>query len=218
MKEKHISSQFFSFRLKKLRIEKRLSQNELAKILNVSQTTIAKWEKQEQEPSIKIIKQLAEIFEVNIDYLYGNDKKTQKEIEYLKSNEYLTDTNNFLNIEQTKNISLLLKNELTITDQLKQNKIDEKNYYFKKFDIDNNINKIIFSNEKLKNSLLNIDYQETLELNEKERFLKVTDTKILKLLYKATYDQMYTIYSFLLLNNNNQQRVTGYIMNCIENQ
>lgn len=61
----------FSERLKKLRNEKRLSQKELAKELNMSQQTIAKWENNQSTPNPEMIVKIANFFDVSTDYLLG---------------------------------------------------------------------------------------------------------------------------------------------------
>ena len=48
-----------SHRLKKLRTESGLRQNEVAKKLNISQGTIAHWESGRNEPSLDDLKRLA---------------------------------------------------------------------------------------------------------------------------------------------------------------
>ena len=62
----------FMLRLKELRIEKRLSQQELGKLLNMSKMAISHWEKGHSEPSISQLIILSNIFDVTIDYLVGN--------------------------------------------------------------------------------------------------------------------------------------------------
>ncbi len=59
------------FRLKELRIERKLSQNCLAKYLNVSQSTIFKWENQYLLPNIDQTIAIIKFFNVTIDYLVG---------------------------------------------------------------------------------------------------------------------------------------------------
>lgn len=55
-----------------LRKEKGLSQIGLAKILNVDQTTISKWEKGKALPDAHMLLRLSELYDVSIDYLLGN--------------------------------------------------------------------------------------------------------------------------------------------------
>lgn len=58
-------------RLRELRLEKGVSQIEIAKILNMSKMAISHWEKGNSEPSIEQLKVLARYFDVTIDYLVG---------------------------------------------------------------------------------------------------------------------------------------------------
>jgi len=62
---------FYMKRLKELREEKGLHQIELAKILNVTQTAISRYEKGERTPDIQTIKKLRDFFGVTTDYLLG---------------------------------------------------------------------------------------------------------------------------------------------------
>ena len=61
----------FSERLKELRIEKNLSQMELAKKTDISQSAIAKWELGKTEPSASALLTLSLFFDVSVDYLIG---------------------------------------------------------------------------------------------------------------------------------------------------
>ena len=58
-------------RIKELRQEKNLSQQSLAKEINVSQKAIDFWEKGINEPKASYIIQLAKYFNVSTDYLLG---------------------------------------------------------------------------------------------------------------------------------------------------
>ncbi|PQD95777.1 transcriptional regulator [Pradoshia eiseniae] len=62
----------FGSRLKELRKEKRLSQEELGTIIGVAQSTLGSYERETREPSIEGLLQLAHYFEVSVDYLLGN--------------------------------------------------------------------------------------------------------------------------------------------------
>lgn len=61
----------FSKNLKELRIEKGLSQQELAQILNVTQSTVAKWESGDREPNFSILIELSNYFNIPTDILLG---------------------------------------------------------------------------------------------------------------------------------------------------
>ena len=58
-------------RIKKLREEKNLKQEELAKILSVSPSTIGMYEINKREPNNELILRLADFFSVSTDYLLG---------------------------------------------------------------------------------------------------------------------------------------------------
>lgn len=59
----------FGERLKELRIQKNLSQNQLADILNVHKATISLYESGSRYPSYNILKTTARYFHVSTDYL-----------------------------------------------------------------------------------------------------------------------------------------------------
>ena len=61
----------FSERLKELRLEKNLTQSELAQETGISQAGIAKWETGDRNPSVDCLIILAKFFGVTIDYLVG---------------------------------------------------------------------------------------------------------------------------------------------------
>ena len=61
----------FSERLKELRIEKDLSQAQLAKATGLSHTAIVYWETEQRVPNANAIIILAEFFGVTTDYLLG---------------------------------------------------------------------------------------------------------------------------------------------------
>lgn len=60
-----------STRLKKLRIEKQLSREELANALQISYWAIAKYETGERNPDNATLARLADFFGVSVDYLLG---------------------------------------------------------------------------------------------------------------------------------------------------
>jgi len=58
-------------RIKKLREDKGLNQLELAKLLNISNTTLSQYESGQRTPSDDIKIKLSKTFNVSIDYLLG---------------------------------------------------------------------------------------------------------------------------------------------------
>lgn len=71
----------FSTRLKELRKEKKITQQDLGNAIGVSRVTITKWEKEYIEPNISQITDLAIFFDVSIDYLTG-----KTDLDYSKLN------------------------------------------------------------------------------------------------------------------------------------
>ena len=71
-------------RLKELRQERKLTQQELAKEIGVSKLTILNWEKGEHQIKSEKAQQLADIFGVSVGYLLGfnNDDVTEYEIDF----------------------------------------------------------------------------------------------------------------------------------------
>ena len=61
--------------IKLYRENKRMTQNEVADILNVSPATISKYESGALEPNIESIKKLAELFGISIDELLSDEKE-----------------------------------------------------------------------------------------------------------------------------------------------
>ena len=82
-------------RIKQLREEKGLKQEELAKVLSVAPSTIGMYERDEREPNDSITLKLAEYFEVSTDYLLGKTDIRNIEHEfnfaYHKETEGLSD-------------------------------------------------------------------------------------------------------------------------------
>lgn len=61
----------FNKRLKQLRVERNLTQMDLAEILNLRPTTISNYESGRNEPTYDKLKILAEYFDITLDYLMG---------------------------------------------------------------------------------------------------------------------------------------------------
>lgn len=58
-------------RLRELRIEKGLSQRELAAKVNIKQANISRWEAGLVVPNVNDVWTLADFFDVSVDYLIG---------------------------------------------------------------------------------------------------------------------------------------------------
>jgi DNA-binding XRE family transcriptional regulator len=67
---------------RQLRESKKMSQDELAKFLNLSQAAVSKWEAGRGFPEIHIGFKLCEFFDVSMDTLYGNPHAKPIDTEY----------------------------------------------------------------------------------------------------------------------------------------
>lgn len=61
----------FAERFKELRLEMHLTQNEIGAQIGVTQSTIAKWEKGDIEPSFIVFVKICRYFKTSSDYLLG---------------------------------------------------------------------------------------------------------------------------------------------------
>lgn len=66
------------FRLKELRKQRKVSQLKMALDLNMNQNTISRYENMEREADYATLIQLADYFDVSLDYLLG--RTNEKEI------------------------------------------------------------------------------------------------------------------------------------------
>lgn len=61
--------------LKLLRKQHNLSQKEIGNIFHASQNTVSQWENGTRKPSYDIIQEIADYFEVSVDYLLGRQEQ-----------------------------------------------------------------------------------------------------------------------------------------------
>lgn len=85
---------------KELRIKQKLTQVELAKLLNLNQTTVGKWENEKAFPDYQSLINLSKLYNVSTDYLLGN------------TNEATNTQNAIASPELAKDIWLKSLNEL----------------------------------------------------------------------------------------------------------
>lgn len=64
----------FPDRLRTTRMARNMTQKELGKRIGVSPSTIGMYERGEREPSFKVLEALADVFNVPIDGLYGEEE------------------------------------------------------------------------------------------------------------------------------------------------
>lgn len=97
-------------KLIELRKEKKLRQEDIAKILGIARTTYAMYEQGNREPDFDTLNKIADYFEVSIDRLLGREeKKSAKEGSLEEVNklvkEYGIEQFGFFDIEKWKNLS-----------------------------------------------------------------------------------------------------------------
>jgi len=67
-----MKSKSFGKRLTEVRKDKKMSQDEVGKLVGVHGAVIGRYERDEVKPSIEMATQLAEALEVSLDYLVGS--------------------------------------------------------------------------------------------------------------------------------------------------
>lgn len=66
----------FGSRLKALRLERKMTQAELAKKINLSKANVSKYEADLVEPNLDTLAMISVLFDVSINYLLGLSQKT----------------------------------------------------------------------------------------------------------------------------------------------
>ena len=113
-------------KIKFIRESEKLNQKEFAEKLNVTQSTISKYEKNERTPDFYVLKNLFEVFGVNLDWIFFDIKPIYLEIEdnpsRTQNQELIKDINIVLTPEEF-NIKL---NEILFEDAIKRIASDDK--------------------------------------------------------------------------------------------
>ncbi|MDY4787750.1 MAG: helix-turn-helix transcriptional regulator [Bacilli bacterium] len=76
-------------RLSRLRKEKNLTQEDIANKINISSQAVSKWENDLSSPDIDTLVRLANIFDVSLDELLGNENK--KTVTTINNNKSIND-------------------------------------------------------------------------------------------------------------------------------
>ena len=97
----------FGEKLKMLREERNIKQNEVAAIFMINRSTYGKWENDASKPDIDTLTKLANYFNVSVDYLLGNTNfRTKDEL--------------FAHWEKTYNPDYSLAKEVQALEQAEQ--------------------------------------------------------------------------------------------------
>ena len=167
----------FGKTLAKLRKERKLTQQELADLLHVTNKTISKWETNTTAPDIDTLKRISQVLKVPVDVLLGNSKLTvtdshnkhkltKKKLILLLSLLlvllffiYYLIANFILN---TKSYSLISGDDrFTIEGNITL----EKNYYYLSLEV-KGINDKLFDNKKISNVQYSIIANNTIIYNK----------------------------------------------------
>jgi transcriptional regulator with XRE-family HTH domain len=126
--------------IKNLRINKSLTQEQLANLLKITPQAISKWENGESYPDLPILDKLAEIFEITLDYLIKDITESNKKNEYriyetIENNECSIILNNLfhypsgtivLTLKNKSNNNIVLKPEYFLLLNNEGNQINSK--------------------------------------------------------------------------------------------
>lgn len=210
--------EFFSDKFKKLRLSKNLTQDQLAKLIYVSRSAVAKWEQNRGFPNIDALHRISKIFEVSID-----DLLSDKELKILE----ITNNKKKISLQRKIIISLSILTAIiliafitltviyhprTISKYVKSN-----SYNLVKIEIVNYDENIIGIEKSEANSFLN----EILAIKVIPSYLfvkKVVSSYTVNLYYNNTVSQLnnYYIYDgknrtyFNIVNGNIYDLVTKY--------
>jgi len=77
----------FGATIKKLRERNKLTQTELAQVLNISKSMVSSYETGQRSPSYDVLIKIARFFNVSMDYLYGFKSDMYVSIEGLEEKE-----------------------------------------------------------------------------------------------------------------------------------
>jgi transcriptional regulator with XRE-family HTH domain len=105
--------------LKFYREKSGLTQAELAEQLNVSRSTLSKWETNHQEPSLGDVFILCDFFQISVDQLVGRKQKKRKQ-ETLQEIQDPYDLTDRPLTDHTHSLLLFLKEHPKIENQLQQ--------------------------------------------------------------------------------------------------
>lgn len=71
----------FGAKLRKIRIENGLSQDDLAKKINCASNSVSQWENNRRQPDIEMINKIANILDINTGYFFEDNNETLDEKE-----------------------------------------------------------------------------------------------------------------------------------------
>ena len=183
----------FNEKLKKIRKENELTQEELAEKLNVSRQAITKWESGDGTPDIENLKQISILFNTTIDELIKEEKNLTSEMKekYSYTQELeIEHTKHFdINISKIYKLNILPNDEEKVKLEILSNEEENLEETFKtKFDdLYNKLDIDIKSKKIVEDIIINLyipeKYINDIELNSKTKILNISNLILNKLEY-----------------------------------
>lgn len=122
-----------SDRLKELRRKHKLTQVQFAKIFNISSGTIAMWETNKRTPDAEMLIEIANYFNVSLDYLLDNKKKiaetennTKDDLKFALFGDMKVDDEVLDEVRHYAKIAKQMREEKKRRDKIKQSKNDDE--------------------------------------------------------------------------------------------
>lgn len=118
-------------KIKKLRIGKDLTQKELADQVHVTFQTVSKWEKDENEPDVSTLRELARLFDCSLDYLLSEDEKEQTKEELVETPVVISEepvTKTIIIHQKELHVCTRCKKDIP-EDELEIDKVCVRNYH-----------------------------------------------------------------------------------------
>ena len=183
----------FNEKLKMLRKENELTQEQLAEKLNVSRQAITKWESGDGTPDIENLKQISILFNTTIDELVKEDKTVK--VETIKKYSYIEEleidhTKHFdINICKIYELNLMSNVEEKVKVELLSNEEEnlEESYKIKFDDLYNKLDIDIKNKKQVQDITINLylpeKYIDEIELNSKIKTLNISNLELNKLEY-----------------------------------
>ena len=110
----------FGQTLKTLRKENHMTQSELGNKLGISKAAVSKYELGVATPPLDILRTLAAVFNISLDYLCGTEQREKLSV-YNLTNEQISVINRLINIFRERNIGVksdMSESELLILGEI----------------------------------------------------------------------------------------------------
>jgi len=208
---------FFNEKLRMLRKESGLTQEELADKLNVSRQAITKWESGDGTPDIENLKQISILFNTTIDELVKEDRDVQFENseKYSLVQEIEIDHSKHFDIKICKiyELNIIASAEEKVKIEMLSKENLSENYKIKFDDLYNRLDINIKSEAEIDDVKVNIlipeKYIDEIELNSKIKVLNISNLDLKEFEYDGAL-------KYLNVNNSKGKIVLNATMSDVE--